>query len=101
MPANNAFPDTEGLALAPNPAYGGQVTVRYRLLADADEVKVRLYSSGMTLAWDSVLGPRRAGWNGDALVLPELSNQIYFLVLETRQGDFRHAAPAKALVVLR
>lgn len=76
--------------------------LRYLLLADADEVTVRFFSTGMTKVWEFSLGARRLGVLLEPLALPAgMPNQLYYVVVETRKGDTRHQTPGKAVVVLR
>ena len=97
-----AFPDIKSVDAVPNPVYGSSMILRYLLLADADEVTVRFFSTGMTKVWEFSLGARRLGVLLEPLALPAgMPNQLYYVVVETRKGDTRHQTPGKAVVVLR
>ncbi len=91
-----AFASPVDLAVAPNPVQGGRLTLLYKLLGDAENVRVCIYSVAFTRVHELGLGRQQRGGHQESVDLPaNLALGAYFLRLEVREG--RQAQASKTL----
>ena len=89
---------------APNPQLGSPVTLAVKLLAAADSVEIKIYSSALTnVATLKASAAFSAGWNAAAFAPDQpLAAGLYFVKLYAKRADgskvlYRHTVK---LVVL-
>jgi len=95
-----SFPDVDRLAVMPNPATAGRSKAAFHLLANAEDVMLRIYTPNLALARELDLGRRAGGWNLAPLPLQGLPPQIYYLTVAVRQSGLERRAQAAVFYVM-
>jgi hypothetical protein len=89
-----SFPDVDRLAVLPNPVVSSTAKASFHLLANAADVRLRIYTPSLVLAREQDLGPCQGGWNTVPLPVQGLPSQVYYLTVRVLQaGQDRRSKP--------